>query len=72
MQFGMLGHVGQGNMHYTGCRCPHMKGHFCGVWPIEKIRSGVGKNLSSNVHYEISCLTARSRYEVIKFITKVT
>ena len=36
MQFWMLCGVGQGNMSYMGCRCPYGKGHFWGVWPVEK------------------------------------
>jgi len=27
---------GPENMYYTGYRCPCRKGHFWGVWPIEK------------------------------------
>jgi len=35
MQFAMLGWV-QGTCIMWGCRCSHRKGHFWGVWPIEK------------------------------------
>ena len=24
------------NMYFMGCRCPHVKGTFGGVWPTEK------------------------------------
>jgi len=36
LQFGMLSRVGSANMYYIGCRCPHRKGHFWGIWLIEK------------------------------------
>jgi len=37
MQFRTLRQVGPGNMYYMACRCsPYGKGHFWGVWPIEK------------------------------------
>jgi len=34
--YGMLNQVGQGTIYYMGCRCPHRKGHFWGIWVIEK------------------------------------
>ena len=46
MQSGMLSRVGPGNIIW-GCRYLHGKGHFWGVWPIEKQEfQGSGKRVS--------------------------
>jgi len=36
MQFGMLTGCVQGTCIRWRCKCPYGKGHFWGVWPIEK------------------------------------
>jgi len=36
MQFGVLSEMGPGTSVTLQCRSPPGKGHFWGVWPIEK------------------------------------